>query len=48
MRYIVGLVLCLHSAVTLAADDLLITEKSVGCLLDLPKVRNTSDSEPRS
>src|SRR5580704_18175989 len=46
MRYIVQLVLCLYLAVTLSADDLAITEKSFGCLLDLPKVRNTRIQNP--
>src|SRR6202051_1503640 len=48
MRCIVGLVLCLYLAVTLSADDLVITEKSFGCVLDLPKVRNTriQNSDP--
>ncbi len=41
MRCIVRLVLCLYLVVTLSADDLVITEKSFGCLLDQPKVRNT-------
>src|ERR1700679_1711160 len=41
MRRIVPLVLCLYLAVTLSADDLVITAKSFGCVLDLPKVRNT-------
>lgn len=31
----------LYLAVTLSADDLVITEKSFGSVLDLPKVRNT-------
>lgn len=38
---IAGLVLCICSAVTLAADPVVITEKSFGCVLNLPKVRNT-------
>lgn len=46
MRYIVGLVVCLYSAVTLAADKIVITEKSFGCVLDLPKVRNTRIQNP--
>jgi len=46
MRYIVGLVLCLYSAVTLAADKIVITEKTFGCVLDLPKVRNTRIQNP--
>ena len=40
MRHIVPLILCLSSA-TVSADDLVITEKSFGCVLELPKVRNT-------
>ena len=35
-----------YLAVTLSADDLAITEKSFGCLLDLPKVRNTRIQNP--
>ena len=46
MRYIVALVLCLYLAVTLSADDLVITAKSFGCLLDQPKVRNTRIQNP--
>jgi hypothetical protein len=46
MRCIVKLILCLYVAVTLSADDLAITEKSFGCLLDLPKVRNTRIQNP--
>ena len=46
MRSGVRLVLCLYLAVTLSADDLVITEKSFGCLLDLPKVRNTRIQNP--
>src|SRR6202034_3078962 len=46
MRCIVPLVLCLYLAVTLSADDLAITEKSFGCVLDLPKVRNTRIQNP--
>ena len=42
----VPLVLCLFLAVILSADDLAITEKSFGCLLDLPKVRNTRIQNP--
>ena len=33
-------------AATLSADDLAITEKSFGCVLDLPKVRNTRIQNP--
>src|ERR1700724_1574463 len=46
MHCIVRLVLCLYLAVTVSADDLVITEKSFGCLLDLPKVRNTRIQNP--
>ena len=46
MRYILAFVLCLSPAVTLSADDLVITEKSFGCVLDLPKVRNTRIQNP--
>jgi hypothetical protein len=46
MRCIALFVLCLCLAVTLSADDLVITEKSFGCLLDLPKVRNTRIQNP--
>ena len=46
MRSIVRLVLCVYPAVTFSADDLAITEKSFGCLLDLPKVRNTRIQNP--
>ena len=46
MRCIVRLVLCLYLAVTLSADDLVITEKSFGCVLNLPKVRNTRIQNP--
>jgi hypothetical protein len=45
MGYIARLVLCLYLAVTLSADDVAI-EKSFGCLLDLPKVRNTRIQNP--
>lgn len=41
MRYIACLVLCLHLAVDLLADDVVVSEKSFGCVLDLPKIRNT-------
>jgi hypothetical protein len=46
MRWIAPLVLCLYLAATLSADDLVINEKSFGCLLDLPKVRNTRIQNP--
>src|ERR1700761_3539479 len=46
MRYIILLLLCSYSVVTLSADDLAITEKSFGCLLNLPKVRNTRIQNP--
>jgi hypothetical protein len=41
MRFFALFVVCLYSAVVLSADDLVITEKSFTCLLDMPKVRNT-------
>jgi hypothetical protein len=46
MRGLVPLILCLYLAVTLSADDLAITAKSFGCLLDLPKVRNMRIQNP--
>src|ERR1700727_2834082 len=46
MRCIALVVLCLYLAVTLSADDLVITEKSFGCVLNLPKVRNTRIQNP--
>ncbi len=42
MRYIV----CLCLAMTLLADDVVVTEKSFGCVLELPKVRNTRIQNP--
>ena len=38
--------LCLYFAATLSADDLVITAKSFGCVLELPKVRNTRIQNP--
>jgi hypothetical protein len=46
MRYTARLTLFLYLAVTVSADDVVITEKSFGCLLDLPKVRNTRIQNP--
>jgi hypothetical protein len=48
MRYTAPLILFLYLAVAVSADDLVLTEKSFGCLLDLPKVRNTriQNSDP--
>jgi hypothetical protein len=46
MRWTVPLLLCLSFAATLSADDLVITGKSFGCVLDLPKVRNTRIQNP--
>jgi hypothetical protein len=48
MPYTLRLVLFVSLSATLSADDLVITEKSFGCLLDLPKVRNTriQNSDP--
>ena len=48
MRCIVRLVLCLYLGVTLSGEDLVIAEESFGCLLDLPKVRNTRIQNPDS
>ena len=41
MRYFVGVILCLCSISAFSADDVVVTEKNFGCLLDMPKVRNT-------
>jgi len=46
MRYTARFTLFLYLAVTVSADDLVITEKSFGCVLDLPKVRNTRIQNP--
>src|SRR5271156_499950 len=46
MRSIAPLVLFLYLAGTISADDLAITDKSFGCVLDLPKVRNTRIQNP--
>ena len=46
MRSIASLVLYFSFAVAVSADDLVVTEKSFGCLLDLPKVRNTRIQNP--
>jgi hypothetical protein len=46
MRCVARLILFLYLAVTLSAEDLVITEKSFGCILDLPKVRNTRIHNP--
>jgi hypothetical protein len=46
MRCTAWLIVLLSLAVALSADDLVITEKSFGCLLDLPKVRNTRIQNP--
>jgi hypothetical protein len=46
MRYLVCLCSFLWLAVTLSADDVVITEKSFGCVLDLTKVRNTRIQNP--
>src|SRR5580704_17845883 len=43
---VVPVVLCLSFAVGVSADDLVITEKTFGCLLDQPKVRNTRIQNP--
>jgi hypothetical protein len=49
MRYIASVALCLSFAVAVSADDLVITEKTFGCLLEQPKVRNTriQNSDPQ-
>src|SRR5580704_491632 len=46
MRHALCPVLCLYLAATVSADDLVITEKSFGCVLNLPKVRNTRIQNP--
>ncbi|HEX5229271.1 MAG TPA: hypothetical protein VFW44_16260 [Bryobacteraceae bacterium] len=46
MRLIVCLILGLYLVATLSADDVVITAKSFGCVLDLPKVRNTRIQNP--
>ena len=48
MRQIASVVLFFYFVATLSADDLVITEKSFGCVLDLSKVRNTriQNSDP--
>jgi hypothetical protein len=46
MRLIASFLLCFYFAATLSADDLVITEKSFGCVLLLPKVRNTRIQNP--
>jgi hypothetical protein len=44
MRQIASVVLCFYFVATLSANDLVIKEKSFGCVLDLSKVRNTCDA----
>ena len=46
MRYTVCLVLCVCSAVVLSADDVVVTAKTFGCVLDMTKVRNTRIQNP--
>lgn len=46
MRCVALLLLSLYLATSLSADDLVITAKSFGCVLDLPKVRNTRIQNP--
>ena len=46
MRCIVCLILFLYLAVHVTADDVVVTEKSFGCVLELPKVRNTRIQNP--
>lgn len=45
MRHLFTLALCLYS-VTLSADDVVVTARSFGCLLAMPKVRNTRIQNP--
>jgi hypothetical protein len=46
MRCTVCLLLCLCSAVALSADDVVVTAKTFGCVLDMTKVRNTRIANP--
>jgi len=46
MRCTARLTLFFYLAVIVSADDLVITEKNFGCLLDLPNVRNTRIQNP--
>jgi hypothetical protein len=46
MRYLSFLVVLLYPLTTVSADDVVVTEKSFGCVLDLPKVRNTRIQNP--
>lgn len=46
MRCIFCLLFCLGLSVSLSADDFVITTKSFGCVLNLPKVRNTRIQNP--
>jgi hypothetical protein len=46
MRCIALLALCLYPVVTFPADDMPITEKNFGCVLNLQKVRNTRIQNP--
>ncbi len=46
MRWIASFFLCFYVTAALSGDDLVITEKSFGCVLDLPKVRNTRIQNP--
>jgi hypothetical protein len=46
MGFIACLCLCSCLALTVSADDVVVTEKSFGCVLDLTKVRNTRIQNP--
>src|SRR5580692_7717783 len=46
MRYTVCLVLGVYSASVLLADDLVVTAKTFGCVLDMTKVRKTRIQNP--
>jgi len=46
MRYTLCLMLCLWSIVVLSAEDVVVTPRSFGCVLDMPKVRNTRIQNP--
>lgn len=46
MRLTTCVVMCLCSAVVLSADDVVVTSKSFGCLLDMTKIRNTRIQNP--
>ena len=46
MRCILSLLLCLCSVAVVSADDVVVTAKTFGCLLDMTKVRNTRIANP--